>query len=46
MGKTPNFMLLYSTLLCNKIARALGGSKKCEPTKRGGGVQNRIDPKI
>ena len=34
-------MLLYSTLLCNKIARALGGSKKCEPTKRGGSKQNR-----
>ena len=37
-------MLLYSTLLCKKIARAPGGHKKFMLTKVGG--QNRIDPKI
>ena len=36
-------MLLYSTLLCKKIARAPGGQKKFRLTKRGGGG-NRIDP--
>ena len=35
-------MLLYSTLLCKKIARAPGGYKKFKLTKVGG--QNRIDP--
>ena len=32
-----NFMLLYSTLLCKKIARAPGGVQKYKPTKRWGG---------
>ena len=40
-----NYMLLYSTLLCKKIARAPGGHKKFRLTKRGGGGgRNRIDP--
>ena len=34
-------MLLYSTLLCKKIARATGGHKRFMLTKLGGG--NRID---
>ena len=39
-------MLLYSTLLCEKIARAPGGHKKFMLTKLGGGGgQNRIDPR-
>ena len=37
-------MLLYTTLLCKKIARASGGHKKFMLTKLGG--RNRIDPKI
>ena len=37
-----NYMLLYSTFLCKKIARAPGGRKKYKPTKLGGGgEQNR-----
>ena len=32
-----NYMLLYSTLLCKKIARAPGGHKKFMLTKLGGG---------
>ena len=35
-----NCMLLYSTLLCKKIARAPGGHNRFMPTKPGGG--NRI----
>ena len=38
-----NYMLLYSTLLCKKIACAPGGHKKFMLTKLGG--RNRIDPK-
>ena len=38
------YMLLYSTLLCMKIARAPGGHKKLMLTKLGGGGRNRIDP--
>ena len=37
-------MLLYSMLLCKKIARAPWGHKKFKLTKLGGGG-NRIDPK-
>ena len=37
-------MLLFSTLLCKKIARAPGGHKKIMLTKLGG--RNRIDPNI
>ena len=35
----PSYMLLYSTLLCKKIARAHGGVKDTSPLscKRGGG---------
>ena len=37
-------MLLYSTLLCKKIARAPGGHKKFMLTKLGGGrEQNRSE---
>ena len=37
--------MLYSTLLCKKIARAPGGQNKFMLTKlRGGGLGNRIDP--
>ena len=37
-----NYMLLYSTLLCKKIARAPGGHKRFVLTKPGGGgKQNR-----
>ena len=32
-----NYMLLYSTLLCKKIARAPGGREKYKLTKVGGG---------
>ena len=32
-----NYILLYSTLLCKKIARAPVGRKKYKPTKLGGG---------
>ena len=32
-----NYMLLYSTLLCKKIARVPGGHKRFMLTKRGGG---------
>ena len=32
-----NYMLLYSTLLCKKIARAPGGHKRFMLTKLGGG---------
>ena len=39
-----NYMLLYSALLCKKIARAPGGRKNYKPTKLG--ARNRIDPKI
>ena len=35
-------MLLYSTLLCKKIARVPAGHKRFMPTKLGGG--GRIDP--
>ena len=38
-------MLLYSTLLCKKMARATGGHKKFMLTKLGGGG-DRIDPHI
>ena len=31
------YMLLYSKLLCKKIARAPGGQKRFMPTKLGGG---------
>ena len=42
-----NYMLLYRTLLCKKIARASGGHKRFTLTKLGGGGgANRIDPKI
>ena len=37
-----NYMLLYSTLLCTKIARAPGGVKNISSLRWGG--QNRIDP--
>ena len=37
-----NYMLLYNTLLCKKIARVPGGHKKLMLTKLGGG--DRIDP--
>ena len=37
-------MLLYSTLLCKKKARAPAGHKKIILTKLGG--KNRIDPKF
>ena len=37
-----NYMLLYSTLICKKIARVPGGRKKYKLIKLGG--QNRIDP--
>ena len=40
-----NYMLLYSTSLCKKIARAPGGRKKYKLTELGGGGRNRIDPK-
>ena len=36
-------MLLYSTLLCKKIARELAGHKKFMLTKLGGGGQNRSE---
>ena len=40
-------MMLYSTLLCKKLARAPGGHKKFMLTKLGGGGGgDRIDPKI
>ena len=42
-------MLLYSTLLCKKIARAPGGHKRFMLTKLGGGGGGggcRIDPKV
>ena len=40
---TPSYkFLLYSTLLCKKIARAPGGHRRFMPTKLGGG--DRIDP--
>ena len=40
-------MLLYSTLLCKKIAREPGGHKKFMLTKLGGGGGGgTIDPKI
>ena len=41
-----NYLFLYSTLLCKKLACAPGGHKKFMLTKRGGGGRNRIDPKI
>ena len=44
MTPVTNYMLLYSTLLCKKIARAPDGHKKFMQTKLGG--RNRIDPKI
>ena len=34
-----NYLLLYSTLLCKKIARAPGGHKKFMLTKLGGGAE-------
>ena len=37
-----NYMLLYGTLLCKKIARAPGGRTKYKLTKLGG--RTRIDP--
>ena len=43
MTPVTNHMLLYSTLLCEKIERAPGGHKKFMLTKLGGGG-NRIDP--
>ena len=43
MTPVTNYMLLYSTLLCKKIARPPGGHKKFMLTKLGG--RNRIDPK-
>ena len=42
MTPVTNYMLLYSTLLCKKIARAPGGHKTFMFTKLGG--RNRIDP--
>ena len=36
-----NYMLLYSRLLCKKVARAPGGRKKYKPTRLGGWEQNR-----
>ena len=41
-----HYMLLYSTLLCKKIARAPGGHKRFTLTKLGGGGGGRIDPKL
>ena len=43
MTSITNYMLLYSTLLGKRIARAPGGHKNFVLTKLGG--QNRIDPK-
>ena len=37
MTSVTNYRLLYSTLLCKKIARAPGGHKKFVLTKLGGG---------
>ena len=37
--------LLYSTLLCKKIARALGGHERFMLTKLWGGGAKQIDPK-
>ena len=42
MSPVTNYMLLYSTLLCKKIARAPGCHKKFMLNKLGG--RNKIDP--
>ena len=43
MTPVRNYMLLHSTLLCTKIARAPGGHERFMLTKLGGGGQNRSE---